>query len=86
MIMENGTAKQNSRYMMMKDVFPTSRLDQFGAQEVLTPSRSKLPHPKRGGVFHTNDQTQANTTPATACLRKAETCHGMWTEKFKYTI
>lgn len=51
-------------------MFPTSRLYQFGAQEVLTPSRSKLPHPKRGGVFHTNDQTQENTTPATACLEE----------------
>lgn len=56
-------------------MIPRSRLYQFGAQEVPTPSRSKLPHPNKGGVFHTKDQTQENTTPATACLRMAETCH-----------
>lgn len=48
---------------------PTSRLCHLGAQEVLTPSNSKVPHPNRGGELHTNDHTQDSTTPATACLR-----------------
>lgn len=49
-------------------MFPGSLLYQFGEQEVLTPSSSKLPQPNRGGVFHINDHTQDRTTPPTACL------------------
>lgn len=62
---------------MMYDMFPTSRLYQLGAQEIFTPSSSKLPQPNRGGVFQTNDQTQENTTPATACLKPWENICGL---------